>query len=608
MCGISGIISEKQTVDSAVLNGMLEAVSHRGPDAKGTWMNNTRTVALGHCRLSVIDLSEAANQPLLYQDRFTVVHNGEIYNFEELRSRLLKEGFRFLTHSDTEIIAALYSKYGPECLSMLEGMFAFVIYDHQKETTFIARDRLGEKPLFFTILNGSFYFSSEIKSFAKAGIPLEARHDMLLYYLAMGFTRSASDPFATFYKNIFLLPPAHYIEIKAASSQPVFHRYWTLEQKEDPSITASDAASQLYSMLKESVEKRCRTDVPLGSSLSGGLDSSSILAFYARHHRPQTFSAVFPGFERSEGDEISRMNQHYQANAHEVNPTAEDLATELALFSFAHDEPVLSPSAFAQFKVYQLAAKSGVKVILDGQGADEILAGYTKYFKWYWQELLISRSPDFRREINLGKANNPSLNWGISNYIGAFDPEFTAKMLKRKVISGIRKTSYIHKEYIRHHLDPSLTEKPVVRKLSDILHFNTTKFGLQELLQYADRNSMIHGVEVRLPFLKHQLVEFLFTLPSNLLINNGFGKWILREAMQKDLPQEIVWRKEKVGFETPDSLWMNDARMTGLVKKAVKTLQEKNILNRGLTVTHRPAGPLAHTHDGRIYEKGLRVI
>lgn len=590
MCGISGIISEKQAVVPAVLNSMLEAVSHRGPDARGTWMNSSHTVALGHCRLSIIDLSDAANQPLLYQDRFTVIHNGEIYNFEELRFQLLKEGFRFRTHSDTEVLAALYSKYGTDCLSLLEGMFAFAIYDHQKGTTFLARDRFGEKPLFYTVRDGSFYFSSEIKSFAKAGITLEARHDMLLYYLAMGFTRAAADPSATFYKDIFLLPPAHYISVRPGCSEPVIQRYWTLEQKEDWSITADEATSQLYSMLKDSVEKRCRTDVPLGSSLSGGLDSSSILAFYARLQNPQTFSATFPGFEKSEGEKIKRMNLHYQTNAHEVNPTAEDLSAELELFSFAHDEPVLSPSAFAQFKVYQLAARNGVKVILDGQGADETLAGYPKYFKWYWQELLINRSPEFRREINLGKANNPSLNWGLSNYIGAFDPDLTAKMLKRKVLSGIRRSSFIHKDYIKKHLDSTLTEKPVVRKLRDILYFNTTRFGLQELLQYADRNSMVHGVEVRLPFLKHQLVEFIFTLPSNLLIKNGFGKWILREAMQNDLPREIVWRKEKVGFETPDYLWMHDTRVVGLVEKAAKSLQEINILNPGLTIL--PADPL----------------
>ena len=608
MCGIAGILLHApNTIAPVHLKKMTDAIAHRGPDGEGQWSNASNTVHLGHRRLAVIDLSNHAAQPMSFASRYQIVYNGEIYNYIEIRSFLQNKGYRFTTQSDTEVILAAYDYWKEKCVQQFDGMFAFAIWDEKDEKLFAARDRFGEKPFYYYEDEENFIFASEMKALWAIGIDKKIDNKMLLNYITLGHVQNCIDKEQTFFEAIYSLPPAHYLSYQPKANQlSKITKYWTLNKEMKIDIQQADAIEKFTELFTQSVKRRLRSDVALGTSLSGGLDSSSIAytinqlqkSSGATAQKLQTFSAVFPGFENDESKYIQVVSADLQITNHQTVPKAVDLIKDFEKLCYHQEEPFSSSGIFAQYKVFELAKKHDVKVLLDGQGADEILAGYPKYIHWFLQEVLSRHKLGATQiERKAFRKNNQPFKWDINNIVAAFMPSHAAMHLEkleyRKTISHPDiSTDFLklsqYQEWVGIH-------KPIVTKLNDILHFNITEMGLEELLRFADRNSMAHGREVRLPFLNHELVEFVFSLPSQLKMHDGWTKFLLRQTMNKKLPDEIVWRKEKIGFETPQKIWMEKTNVQEYIHEAKKKLANAGILTKA--AVNKKIEPLAAHAD-----------
>ncbi|MBX2930429.1 MAG: asparagine synthase (glutamine-hydrolyzing) [Chitinophagaceae bacterium] len=595
MCGIAGIASyNAHLVEQDKLHKMATAIKHRGIDGEGFWINNSTTVGFAHRRLSVIDLSENAAQPMHYSfnnNQYTIVFNGEIYNYIELKNELIKKGYTFSTNSDTEVLLALYDCYQEKCLPYIDGMFAFAIWNEQERKIFIARDRFGEKPLYYYHDKEQFIFASEMKALWSVGIEKQINHRLLLAYLSAGFVSNPSNASETFYTNIKKLPAAHALIFKVDKNDLFVYKYWQPEinTSKYASWNEEKIADHFYALLIQSVQRRLRSDVAIGTCLSGGLDSSSIVAIINEistknnHQQPKTFSAVFPDFEKDETKFIQLVKNEFNVENFTKTPTAQDFLDDFEKLIYHQEEPFQSSSIYVQYKIYELAKKHNVTVLLDGQGADEMLAGYTKYYHWYWQELLRKfRFTTLINEIDATKKNYHQVEWNYKNYLAAFLPNLASKKLSSTLQKQINNHPFLAADFIHSSFDKSIIEKPVVKQLNDILHYNTFQFGLEDLLRYADRNSMAHGREVRLPFLQYELVEFIFSLPAKYKIQNGFTKHILRQSMIDKLPSKIVWRKDKIGYEPPQQQWMQHNAIKDLMQEAKQKLMTNGIVKKEL--------------------------
>jgi asparagine synthase (glutamine-hydrolysing) len=564
---------------------MTDAIAHRGPDGKAIWRNEKGNILLGHRRLSIIDLSAAAAQPMHYLNRYTIVHNGEIYNYIELRELLEDKGYTFQSKSDTEIILAAYDLWKEDCLKFFDGMFAFAIWDEKEEQFFAARDRFGEKPFYYYENERYLFFASEMKALWAIGVEKNIEEKMLLNYLSLGHVQNSANKEQTFFKDIYSLPPAHFFQYKPASQKLLIKKYWRIDKEIKINITADDAIEKFTQLFNDSIKKRLRSDVTIGTSLSGGLDSSAIVSTVQelkyKTHELKTFSAVFPGFEKDETVFINLLTSGLRLPNYTTAPVADSLIKDFETLCYHQEEPFQSSSVYAQYKVFELARQHQVKVLLDGQGADETLAGYHKYIPWYLQEVLSRHKLGAAQKEKKALLNNDiSFNWGLKNYFAAFLPMHAAMQLeKNEYLTTIHQPD-INPEFLKLQRGKAWEgiHKPIVTKLNDILHFNAIEMGLEELLRYADRNSMAFGREVRLPFLDHKLVEFIFSLPSNLKIHEGWTKWLLRKAMDKKLPAAIAWRKEKIGYEPPQQLWMENKMLQEYIHEAKKKLVTSKIL------------------------------
>ena len=511
MCGIAGIISpDKSFIHRDPLKKMSDALAHRGPDGEGFWINKKNTAGLSHRRLSIIDLSAAAAQPMHYAERYTIVYNGEIYNYREIRSDLQKAGYHFRTESDTEVILAAYDFYKDNCVKYFDGMFAFAIWDEQTRELFCARDTFGEKPFYYFIDKNLFAFASEMKALWAIGINKVADEKMTVNYLALGYTQSASGDAHTFFKNINKLPPAHTGIFSPENMSFTLTKYRHINKEQTIKITEEEAQERLIGLLSASVKCRLRSDVPVGSSLSGGVDSSSI-AWFIQHQLKKntegfsTFSAVFPGFEKDESALIKHISDGLNMKNFRVTLDANELISGVEKLCRHQEEPIASSGVYAQYRVFELASKHGVKVLLDGQGADEIFGGYTKYLHWYLQELAgAHRFSKAKKERLAFQKNDIAIRWGFKNNLAAYLPAHAALALEKREYSRLMKSSVINSDLLNGVKGKEWAGiyKPVITKLNDILYHDTTERGLEELLRYADRNSMAHGTEVRLPFFK----------------------------------------------------------------------------------------------------------
>ncbi len=587
MCGIAGIIDWRGNVSRQELEVLASSLSHRGVDDEGYYLNNDRTVGFAHRRLAILDPTPKGKQPFIYNNKNIIVYNGEIYNFVELRAFLHRKGYVFTTDTDTEVLSACYDYWKTDCLHHLDGMFAFAIYDTKQNRIFFARDRFGEKPLYFYFLDDRIVFASEIKAFRSLELPLTARTHRIVEYLYFGVVESPTNNTETFFREVVQLPPAHFLTIDLntnLSYQP--KRYWHLSA-DTIDIPYSQAVDTIKELLSESIKRRLRSDVPLGTSLSGGLDSSTIASFLARVLRVDLrnfkgFSAVFPNFENNEEKYVDQLAEDTGINTIKVKVDEESASQYFEQVVWTQEEPFGSGSIIAQYLVFKEARRHKTIVLLDGQGADELFAGYVHFWETYLRELLSKKPIEFFRELK-AFMNNPTfkrrgslLRILITAMLGT-----RTKQLRRFLASHFRTISFtkgINPELLREHIQS--VEFPIYygNNLKEHFLFSITKHGLLDLLHYADRNSMAHSVEVRLPFLYHKLVEFALSLPSDYLIKNGMSKRILRDAVKGIVPDQIRTRKDKVGFEVPQQRWLSYPLFKERLRKAIATLKDKKLI------------------------------
>jgi asparagine synthase (glutamine-hydrolysing) len=539
MCGISGILKFKGHTSLGEIKQMTDAISHRGPDGEGQWVNESAKIGLGHRRLSIIDLSDAANQPMHSScGRYSMVFNGEIYNYLELKSDLEKQGEVFMTSSDSEVLLRLYMLQKEACLKDLDGMWAIAIWDEFEQQLFCARDRYGEKPFHYYKDEDSFYFASEMKALWALGVPKEKNKSMFALFEKEGAMHNPNAINDTFYQNIFRLEHSHWMKIDAKGNVNT-QRYYDIDwNKQDYQGSIEEAAVEFKRLFLQSLERRFRADVKIGTSLSGGLDSSSIVCNMIQYLgkgnvTPLTFSARFEGYKKDEGYFIEKVIEKTGVEAHYTWPNGSDMYSDFEKLCYFHEEPFGSASQYAQFKVQQLAKENEVTVLIDGQGADEILAGYTSYYPTYLKTI------DNKKILSIKRIKEQN------KFIDFHTPH--SKIKKRLI-----KKSFFYE--LRHHFSNTKKECPI--SLNESLYLSTMKGPLQDLLKYADRNSMAHSREVRLPFLNKELVEFCFSLPDEFKLHLGWTKFVMRKSFDDVLPNEICWRKEKVGFESPQNEWL----------------------------------------------------
>ncbi len=587
MCGIAGIIGNGgQAMLQTRLEKMTGVLAHRGPDGEGHWYSDDQRVALGHRRLAVIDLSEAAAQPMQFLDRFTITLNGEIYNYPELREKLEKKGFRFQTASDTEVLLAMYAAYGEDCLSHLDGMFAFAIYDRLEKRLFCARDRFGEKPFYYCVPEpGALMFASETKALFAAGQPFQENLRMIYYYLAYGVVENPYDKSETFFEGVFSLPAAHWLCVDGNGNLTV-RKWWQLECRPDPGITSGAAAARIRELLTESVKRRLRADVPVGSSLSGGIDSSSIVSviddLLGKGSANQScFSARFDDPLKDEGRYIALLTKQLGIQAYDTWVNVDSFTRDLDKMMWYQEEPMGGPSPVAQWEVMKLAASKKVTVLLDGQGADEVFAGYLHYFRPYLTECYHRNKHQFREEKTAFLRRHPDVfQTGLKFRLEAEIPGILRSFGRiRRRFTTPDYLRDLHPDFAGNYatLPPPFSS---FRSLNETLHYATTVYGLGKLLKLADRNAMAFAREVRLPFLYHELVEYVFTLPADLKLHQGWSKWILRLATQEFLPREICWRPDKLGYEPPAGKWLARPQVKVMITEACSGLEKMQLLKK----------------------------
>lgn len=558
MCGFVALLSPGTPVTDTVLAAMRDKLAHRGPDNASSWIHGNRRIGLAHRRLSIIDTSHDADQPMAALDNnLMLVYNGEIYNYIELRDELKHEGVVFRTSSDTEVLLAAYAHWGTKCVERFNGMFAFALWDARKSELFVTRDRFGEKPLFIgRALNGTVALASEMKAIlAHPDFTVSARMSALN---AFSRARWYEDGHETFFEGIERVPPAHALRLAADGTERARWRYWTPNYENvDDALRPSEAIERFKELLERSVKMRLRADVAVGSSLSGGLDSSVIVGVLAKKRGQgkfvqNTFSACFDEDPTmSEGPQIDEVVNHTGATSHKVRPSAAGLQRESIQMHWHQEEPVMSASIYLHWCVARLAQQNQTTVLLDGQGADELLAGYQFWFKQFQLDMLDRRQ--YWRASKETYLFNRRLHIASKSFVDSsrrFNAS-TAYTLRELAAYTVVRPGVWHCPYTEGLVAP-VPGSRLRRTMGESLLYNS----LPMLLRYADRNSMAFSRESRLPFLDYDLVDFCLRLPDDLLIRNGWQKWILRQAAGERVPASIRWRADKVGYAAPLDHWL----------------------------------------------------
>ena len=619
MCGITGIIAkDKSKISLTHLKKMTDCIAHRGPDGDGHWISENGQVGLGHRRLSIIDLSHEADQPMHYLDRYTLVFNGEIYNYIELKKDLVAQGFDFKTDSDTEVLMALYHLHKTDCLHLLDGMFSFVLYDKEENKIFAARDRFGEKPFFYSYdSNQHFIFGSEIKTIISYTNNKNLNNGMMYNYLAFGSIINKANTSETFYADVKRLPHAHYLFLDVATLEFKIKKYWDIDiDNVQPNISLSDAKDRMKELFYSSVNRRLRSDVNVGSSLSGGLDSSLIVcviddllkkgkadhSFESTSFKQKTFSARFPGFKKDEGAFMQMVIDKTNVEPHFVFPDDKQLVDDIDKLMYYQEEPFGGASILVQYEVMKLAKENNVTVLLDGQGADEILAGYHGYYPAYFRTLQKNNPVKYKEEyaaylkLHSNNQMNALQTKNLEYRIRQWFPGQVHNIKKATAFLHQKKNRTFNKDFFGNYAGKLFQADNSFNDLNQSLYKSTMGGDLQVLLRYADRNSMAHSREVRLPFLSHELVSFLFTLPPEMKIHNGWTKYIMRETFKDVLPEPIAWRVDKIGYEPPQKQWMDGPAIKENIMESRKKLVSVGILDK--SILNKKPGAYAASEKG----------
>jgi len=570
MCGIAGIFSKREHRPSgAGLAPMLDALAHRGPDAAGVW--EWENLRLGHKRLAIIDTSDCAGQPMHYKD-LTIVFNGEIYNYLELKAALRDKGHVFVSHSDTEVLLHAYEQWGQDCLDRLLGMWAFMLCDRERGVLFCARDCFGIKPFYYSDDADRFIAASEPGALLSGGVSPTADMEVLAAYLVLGLEDYGEK---TFFSNIRQLLPGQKAVVDLRSGKLSLASYYSLRAK--PGV--SPRGQEYTDSLRESVKLHLRSDVPVGTCLSGGLDSSVIAALASGLLRGEPggrLAAVTGQSEAADTDETryaGAVARWLDLDWHPVRPDAEEFAREIEDCLFRQGEPVGGPSVYLQYRVMRQAKEAGMKVMLDGQGGDEVLLGYERYYAAFFRDIVARREwLPLARELVLAVFNS-----GVPPHrLAAEFVYFSSESLRRWMLS--KRGHYLKRRFLDLGLRPLAGYGRQPSGLAELQVSELMQYQLGHLLRYEDRNSMAQSIEARVPFVYRPSVEIALALPGSEKIRNGYRKRVLREFAATILPGDIAWRKRKIGFETPEALWLGRLapRMRERVRQSplVRTLCE----------------------------------
>lgn len=569
MCGICGKVyfDNDNIVNQNIIKKMMDIIHHRGPDDEGMYINGQ--VGLGHKRLSIIDLN-TGKQPVSNEDgKVRVVYNGEIYNFKELRTFLLQKGHVFKTETDTEVIVHLYEEYGEGFISKLRGMFAFALWDERDKTLLLARDRVGIKPLYYSLTNNSLIFASEMKAILQdPSVKREvdpAIIDRFLTFLYLPGTE-------TLMKNIHKLGPGHYLILRNGKTN--IKQYWDLNFSSfNNKYSFADLKEQVVDLLRESMRVHMISDVPVGFLLSGGIDSTALLSFAKEETDKDisTFTIGFDGEQFADERPYARLAaEKFGTKHYEMTMTARDFLEFLPKYVWHMEEPVCEPPAIALYYISKLA-KEHVKVLISGEGGDEAFAGYPNYRNMVWLERLKKSSGPFNNSIskifsNLGR-------FSIFNKFEKYAPLMTIPLESYYFSRTSSPFSYFNKFYnelyapeFKNRIDKNYSTKPLTdyfkniscqNNLNKMLYIDTKTWLPDDLLIKADKITMANSLELRVPFLDHKVLEFAAHLPSNYKLNGFTTKYILKKAFHNRVPKEILNRK-KTGFPVPYETWVSN--------------------------------------------------
>lgn len=559
MCGIAGLynFTSKADVDADLLDNMCRVIAHRGPDDQGLFIAGP--IGLGMRRLSVIDLS-TGKQPIHNEDgTIWTVFNGEIYNFRELRAQLEARGHRFYTKADTEVIVHAYEEYGEECVHHFRGMFGFAVWDRRAQKLFIARDRFGIKPLHYTVCDGALLFGSELKSLLQhPALAAEINYQAFNHYLSYLYTPANE----TMLKGVFKLPPAHTLTV--ANGQIKIRQYWDIRPQPDNSLTEDEAIERLRELIRESVKLRLVSDVPIGAFLSGGIDSSSVVAtMSALLDRPvKTFSVGFPEADFNETQYAREVaarlgTEHYEL---EVTTSSLEIIDDLI---WCLDEPMGDSSAIPTYLVSRLA-REHVTVSLSGDGGDELFAGYQHHVR-YQGEAIIDKIPlAVRQTVLAGVSRMMPSGMRGKNLLNLYSQSTADRLINRgtffndaQKLQLLAKPAYekIMKETAGPLFPAEFRRLIERRSLADVLYIDLKRYLPLDILTKVDRMSMAHSLEARVPLLDHKLAEFVATIPTELKLRGKSTKYIFKQAMRDLLPVSILERK-KQGFALPLKHWL----------------------------------------------------
>ncbi|ALS24162.1 MULTISPECIES: asparagine synthase (glutamine-hydrolyzing) [Paenibacillus] len=573
MCGIAGIINKDGNhVKSSLIKEITDIVTHRGPDGAGYYCEDN--FAFGHRRLAILDLSGEGHQPMHYLNgEYTITFNGEIYNFIEIRDELRKYGFEFKSNSDTEVILAAYKHWGKECVNQFNGMWAFALYDKTNKIIFCSRDRYGVKPFYYYNDNQIFVFGSEIKQLISFLPQRRVNKQILLDFIISNYSDHKNE---TFFQNILKLPAAHNLVYDLKSNSIDVYRYYSIEKSNRIASLSYESAEKEYGdTLKDGIALRLRSDVKVGTCLSGGLDSSSVATIAATLYKENSdipFSAITAVSTQSNNDEsgfAKIVAEHCGMNWIQVKPSYEDFVESLDHLVYSQEEPFGSPSLTMQYFVMKAARENGITVLLDGQGGDETLLGYEKYYAAYYTSIFKKEGFVAALKGIIQSSQNNS--------------KMSLKTILMYLIGGLSARLRFKYYAWRHRY---LKEFPhqIPQHMKDFSKACLNEFELQELeirssnlpilLRYEDKNSMAHSIETRLPFIDYRTLGIALSLPGQYKMHQGWTKYILRKIMDKHMPDEIVWRKNKFGFEAPENQWLRKHK-----KNMMEQIKTSKILN-----------------------------
>jgi asparagine synthase (glutamine-hydrolysing) len=590
MCGINGIISFTKDFNTTFfeekISVMNNEIIHRGPDSTG--MISKEKVAFGFQRLSIIDLSAIANQPMTSIDgSIIIVFNGEIYNYIELFHDLSMKGHKFKTKSDTEVIINAYLEWGMECVHKFNGMWAFAIYDFRKQVFFASRDRLGVKPFYYHKNHNYFIFSSEVKAISKVESLTDANHSKAYEYISYGYNKTNDGE--TFIENVHELLPGTNLLI--SNNELKLNKYWKLEANSDLTYKNTDANNYFFNLFEDSLKLRFRSDVPIGLLLSGGIDSSAIAKITdnliesgkINQTEIKAYTAHFPYFEMDEYQtalDFSKTLKNIKLKA--VIPNLNDVVPNIENILYGLDQPVFSFNSIVHYFMLKDMSNDGIKVALNGQGADEAFYGYDRYLLGFflWDKL-IERNGDFFDQV---KAIRKNTQYDLTYILG----QLIKATLSKRYISYYRAKfqeniiSCLDRDFIDCNYNHFSNNYKFSIKGKNLINYSIehiTNTGLNSILHYEDSSSMLNSIEMRSPFLDYRIIEFAFSIPDNLKYNLGLTKKIIRDTIGKDLPKNIVNNYNKIGFVTPQNNYMKSKIFNEFIKDTFnsKSFKEKKI-------------------------------